>query len=524
MSKRKLLLADDSITIQKVVNLTFADEGIEVITVGDGDEAMRKFTESAPDLVMADVNMPGMDGYSICEMIKADETTRKIPVILLVGSFEPFDEEKARHAGADDFLTKPFQSIRQLVHKVSSLLKTENGESAPENEFSEIPQSTSTEELRSELQISDELGDAGMDDETILTDQIGTIPTNEYHKFESSGETHRQFADENSAGESETNTEENYSIELNSDDRFQNVIEAETQPLSQETFGKISGNLNLNNNITTPEQTIYEFADEDNNFEVQTEHQTKSDDSDVRELIEQSYSTEIEPDASSMDENPEIYQENTDSAGSETRETYQDDEDSINEMSETHQDVNHSLEETEEIGATHQENADAIFEFDDLNLLEIPTTSEDETSETLPEPENEISQEVNEPETQVESFETQPFEEEKPEQNNQEIAVESGENSNADQSISEYSQSAESNRQTSDGEHPQSEIEIQENKEIADKTSEILEDFSPEVIDAIAERVIEKLSYRALREIANQVAPQIASLIVQKMKEDDANT
>jgi len=117
VSKRRLLLADDSITIQKVVNLTFADEGIEVIAVSDGDAAMQKFVEAVPDLVMADVNMPGLDGYRLCEMIKQDEETRGIPVILLVGSFEPFDEKEARRVGADDFLTKPFQSIRQLVNK-----------------------------------------------------------------------------------------------------------------------------------------------------------------------------------------------------------------------------------------------------------------------------------------------------------------------------------------------------------------------------------------------------------------------
>ena len=105
MSKRKLLLADDSITIQKVVNLTFADEGIEVISVGDGDAAMQKIAEAAPDLVLADVNMPGMSGYQICESIKQNAATQAIPVILLVGSFEPFDEAEAYRVGADDYLT-----------------------------------------------------------------------------------------------------------------------------------------------------------------------------------------------------------------------------------------------------------------------------------------------------------------------------------------------------------------------------------------------------------------------------------
>ncbi|MEO8649065.1 MAG: response regulator [Acidobacteriota bacterium] len=134
MSKRTLLLADDSATIQKVVNLTFADEGIDVITVGDGDSAMVKLAETRPDLVMADVHMPGLSGYEICEKIRADESTRDLPVMLLVGSFEPFDETEAQRVGANAFLTKPFQSIRQLVSQVTDLMNARptSGEPAVE--------------------------------------------------------------------------------------------------------------------------------------------------------------------------------------------------------------------------------------------------------------------------------------------------------------------------------------------------------------------------------------------------------
>ena len=119
---RRLLLADDSITIQKVVNLTFADEGLDVTTVGNGDLAIEKIEEIAPDIVLADIHMPGLNGYEVCEFVKRDERFRHIPVMLLVGSFEPFNEAEARRVGADDYLTKPFQSIRQLVSKVGSLL------------------------------------------------------------------------------------------------------------------------------------------------------------------------------------------------------------------------------------------------------------------------------------------------------------------------------------------------------------------------------------------------------------------
>lgn len=122
MSRRTLLLADDSITIQKVVNLTFADEGIDVITVGDGNAALAELSSITPDILLADVIMPGPTGYEICEQLRANEATRNLPVILLVGSFEPFDEAEASRVGANAYLTKPFQSIKQLVAQVNELI------------------------------------------------------------------------------------------------------------------------------------------------------------------------------------------------------------------------------------------------------------------------------------------------------------------------------------------------------------------------------------------------------------------
>ncbi|MBS1792930.1 MAG: response regulator [Acidobacteria bacterium] len=189
MSKRKLLLADDSITIQKVVNLTFADEGIEVISVGDGDSAMHKFSEFMPDLVMADVNMPGLNGYEVCQIIKQNEETQKIPVILLVGSFEPFDEAEAHRVGADDFLTKPFQSIRQLVNKVNELLSrnsrpVETPVAEPAETTAPPPVSSFADTLEFEKQADSapEYGDAGMDDEMIETSPASDyVPAAETH-------------------------------------------------------------------------------------------------------------------------------------------------------------------------------------------------------------------------------------------------------------------------------------------------------------------------------------------------------
>ena len=113
LTGRKLLLADDSAAIRKVIELTFSDEGMEVITVPDGRSAFEKMGQVRPDLVLADVYMPEVGGLELCRSIKQDERFAKTPVVLLISSFEPFDEAEARRAGADDVVTKPFQSIRQ---------------------------------------------------------------------------------------------------------------------------------------------------------------------------------------------------------------------------------------------------------------------------------------------------------------------------------------------------------------------------------------------------------------------------
>jgi CheY-like chemotaxis protein len=122
LAGRKLLLADDSATIQKVIDLTFADEGVRVVAVGSGQEALDKLLELEPDIVLADVFMPSPNGYEVCEYVKNNEKLKHIPVVLLVGSFEPFDEAEARRVGADDILTKPFQSIRRLIDRVGALV------------------------------------------------------------------------------------------------------------------------------------------------------------------------------------------------------------------------------------------------------------------------------------------------------------------------------------------------------------------------------------------------------------------
>jgi len=122
--KRRILLADDSVTIQKVIELTFMDEDYEVRAVSNGDEALALLTEVNPDFVIADVHMPGANGYEVCRRSK--QLLPEVPVLLLVGTFEPFDEAQTRAVGADSFLKKPFDS-QELLQRVQELLAARAG-------------------------------------------------------------------------------------------------------------------------------------------------------------------------------------------------------------------------------------------------------------------------------------------------------------------------------------------------------------------------------------------------------------
>lgn len=122
MSK-KILLADDSITIQKVVSITLVDEEYDLIIIGDGDTAIDRAREIIPDLIIADIAMPGKNGYEVCEAIKKEQRLQHIPVLLLSGTFEPLNEKEAQRVKADDYIIKPFES-QELIDKVKKLLSS----------------------------------------------------------------------------------------------------------------------------------------------------------------------------------------------------------------------------------------------------------------------------------------------------------------------------------------------------------------------------------------------------------------
>src|SRR5512145_2536836 len=117
----KLLLADDSVTIQRVIELTFADENVQVVAVGDGKQAIDRVVTDQPDIVLADVGMPERDGYEVAAFIKSQPQLAHIPVLLLTGAFEPIDEVRARAVGCDGVLVKPFEP-QMVISRVRDLL------------------------------------------------------------------------------------------------------------------------------------------------------------------------------------------------------------------------------------------------------------------------------------------------------------------------------------------------------------------------------------------------------------------
>src|SRR5438552_4674729 len=127
-----LLLADDSVTIQRVIELTFADEDIKVVAVSDGDQAIERLEAAPPDIVLADIGMPGKNGYEVARYIRQTPKLSHIPVVLLTGAFEPVDQARAAEAGCDGVLAKPFEP-QLVIGRVKDLLaKGRRGSGPPE--------------------------------------------------------------------------------------------------------------------------------------------------------------------------------------------------------------------------------------------------------------------------------------------------------------------------------------------------------------------------------------------------------
>lgn len=167
---RKLLLADDSVTIQKVIGITFVNEDYTLAVADNGDAALEKARSDRPDLILADVFMPGKNGYELCSAVKADPSLAGVPVLLLTGTFEPFDEAKAQACGADGWIAKPFESqtlinrVKELLDKAWTVPAAPVAETVPEPEPAAVsmpvPPPVSAPEVEVEADIWTELVDS----------------------------------------------------------------------------------------------------------------------------------------------------------------------------------------------------------------------------------------------------------------------------------------------------------------------------------------------------------------------------
>jgi CheY-like chemotaxis protein len=124
----RLLLADDSVTIQRVIELTFAEEGIEVVSVGDGEQALERLAAERFDVVLADVGMPGIDGFEVAAFVRRRPDLADMPVVLLTGAFDAVDQVRVNDVKASAVLAKPFEP-QMVIAKVRELL---GGAPAPE--------------------------------------------------------------------------------------------------------------------------------------------------------------------------------------------------------------------------------------------------------------------------------------------------------------------------------------------------------------------------------------------------------
>jgi CheY-like chemotaxis protein len=126
----KVLLADDSVTIHKVVEIILTAKGFTLKAVGDGETALEEVRSFKPDVVLADIEMPGLSGYELSEKIKKNPSTKDIPVILLAGAFETIDNSLAQRSGASSILIKPFES-EDLIGKIREVISPEAAAAAP---------------------------------------------------------------------------------------------------------------------------------------------------------------------------------------------------------------------------------------------------------------------------------------------------------------------------------------------------------------------------------------------------------
>jgi DNA-binding response OmpR family regulator len=118
---KKILVVDDETELLKALSIRLKTSGYEVITASDGQEGLEKAKSLNPDLIVLDILMPKMDGYEVCRMLKFDEKYKSIPVIMLTAKTQDIDKAMGKKVGANDYITKPFET-QDLIDKIKKYL------------------------------------------------------------------------------------------------------------------------------------------------------------------------------------------------------------------------------------------------------------------------------------------------------------------------------------------------------------------------------------------------------------------
>ena len=131
MPMLKILLVDDDPNIRQLVNLYLQKEGFEVMMAARGDEALKMFKASPPNLILLDIMLPGMDGWQVCREVRK---ISNIPIIMLTAKDETFDKVLGLELGADDYVAKPFD-MKELVARIKAVSRRFQAADAPEKEL-----------------------------------------------------------------------------------------------------------------------------------------------------------------------------------------------------------------------------------------------------------------------------------------------------------------------------------------------------------------------------------------------------
>ena len=134
--KQKILIVDDDTNISELVSLYLTKEHFETLCAEDGYEALEKFKEFQPNLILLDLMLPGLDGYAICKEIRK---TSNVPIIMVSAKGEVFDKVLGLELGADDYIIKPFDP-KELVARVKAILRRVSAPISPISPITSIPQ------------------------------------------------------------------------------------------------------------------------------------------------------------------------------------------------------------------------------------------------------------------------------------------------------------------------------------------------------------------------------------------------